>query len=79
MKLPFACTVREKARLGGFTTFRLDKVQALDAGADDYLAKPFGVAELVARIRVALRRSLQQAPEPVYRIDDLWPAALGCV
>ena len=48
-----------------------DKVQALDAGADDYLAKPFGVAELVARIRVALRRSLQQAPEPVFRLGEL--------
>jgi two-component system KDP operon response regulator KdpE len=48
-----------------------DKVRALDAGADDYLTKPFGVAELLARIRVALRRSLQQAPEPVYRIQEL--------
>ena len=48
-----------------------DKVKALDAGADDYLTKPFGVAELLARIRAALRRSLQQAPEPVYRIDEL--------
>lgn len=34
-----------------------DKVEALDAGADDYLTKPFGVAELMARARVALRRS----------------------
>ena len=48
-----------------------DKVQALDAGADDYLAKPFGVAELVARIRVVLRRSLQQVPEPVFRLGEL--------
>ncbi len=48
-----------------------DKVQALDAGADDYLAKPFGVGELLARIRVALRRSLQQVPEPVFRRDEL--------
>jgi two-component system KDP operon response regulator KdpE len=40
-----------------------DKVGALDAGADDYLIKPFGVAELQARIRVSLKRSLQQAPE----------------
>lgn len=48
-----------------------DKVKALDAGADDYLTKPFGVAELLARIRVALRRSLQQVPEPVYRVDEL--------
>ena len=34
-----------------------DKVAALDAGADDYLTKPFGASELLARIRVALRRS----------------------
>jgi two-component system KDP operon response regulator KdpE len=49
----------------------VDKVRALDAGADDYLTKPFGVGELLARIRVMLRRSLQQAPEPVIRIDEL--------
>jgi two-component system KDP operon response regulator KdpE len=48
-----------------------DKVKALDAGADDYLSKPFGVAELIARIRGALRRSVQSAPEPVYKIDEL--------
>ena len=38
----------------------IDKVKALDAGADDYLTKPFGVGELLARIRATLRRSLQQ-------------------
>ena len=38
-----------------------DKVEALDAGADDYLTKPFGVNELLARIRVALRRSGESA------------------
>lgn len=48
-----------------------DKVNALDAGADDYLTKPFGVGELLARIRVMLRRSLQQIPEPVFRINEL--------
>jgi two-component system, OmpR family, KDP operon response regulator KdpE len=48
-----------------------EKVKALDAGADDYLTKPFGIAELLARIRVVLRRSVQQAPEPVYRIEGL--------
>lgn len=37
-----------------------DKVLALDAGADDYLSKPFGVAELLARVRVSLRRHAQQ-------------------
>jgi len=48
-----------------------DKVKALDAGADDYLTKPFGIGELTARIRVTLRRSMQQVPEPVYRINEL--------
>jgi two-component system KDP operon response regulator KdpE len=48
-----------------------DKVKALDSGADDYLTKPFGVSELLARIRVMLRRSVQQVSEPVIRIDEL--------
>ena len=48
-----------------------DKVRAFDAGADDYLTKPFGIGELQARIKVALKRSLQQVPEPVYRIEEL--------
>jgi two-component system KDP operon response regulator KdpE len=48
-----------------------DKVVALDAGADDYITKPFGVGELLARIRAALRRSLQEIPEPVFISNDL--------
>ena len=48
-----------------------DKVSALDAGADDYLTKPFGVGELLARIRAALRRSLQEVPEPLFISNDL--------
>jgi two-component system KDP operon response regulator KdpE len=40
-----------------------DKVAALDAGADDYLTKPFGVAELLARVRVALRHAVGRASE----------------
>ena len=48
-----------------------DKVAALDAGADDYLTKPFGVGELMARLRVALRRSAHPEQEPVYQADGL--------
>ena len=42
-----------------------DKVEALDAGADDYLTKPFGMDELLARIRAALRRAQPADDEPV--------------
>lgn len=49
-----------------------DKIGALDAGADDYMTKPFSVAELLARIRVALRRTLPgAASEPVYEQGGL--------
>jgi len=50
-----------------------DKVAALDAGADDYLTKPFGVEELLARIRVALRHAQQRIAEPdaVIELRDL--------
>ncbi len=48
-----------------------DKVAALDAGADDYLTKPFGVNELLARIRVALRRSTPMETSSIFRSDDL--------
>jgi len=48
-----------------------DKIAALDAGADDYLTKPFGMGELMARMRVVLRRSAQTTEEPIYQIDEL--------
>ena len=48
-----------------------DKIAALDAGADDYLTKPFGVGELLARLRVALRHAIQPATESVFANGDL--------
>lgn len=48
-----------------------DKIAALDAGADDYLTKPFGTGELIARIRVALRRQTNKPGDPVLQVDDL--------
>jgi two-component system KDP operon response regulator KdpE len=48
------------------------KVQALDSGADDYVTKPFGMDELLARMRAALRHQLQTHGErPLFRVDDL--------
>jgi two-component system, OmpR family, KDP operon response regulator KdpE len=51
-----------------------DKINALDAGADDYLTKPFSVGELLARIRVAMRhmgRIASGAEESVFTLDEL--------
>ncbi len=51
-----------------------DKIAALDAGADDYLTKPFGMGELLARLRVALRHAARAAgepEEPVFTLGEL--------
>ncbi len=48
-----------------------DKIAALDAGADDYLTKPFGTGELLARMRVALRKQSSAANEPVFESKGL--------
>jgi DNA-binding response OmpR family regulator len=50
-------------------TDSLDKVQALDAGADDYVTKPFGMDELLARLRAAIRRTKVGVPEDEPVID----------
>ncbi|AWP33628.1 MULTISPECIES: two-component system response regulator KdpE [Pantoea] len=48
-----------------------DKIAALDAGADDYLTKPFGIGELLARVRVALRRHSGQQPDARVHFADV--------
>jgi two-component system KDP operon response regulator KdpE len=47
------------------------KIAALDAGADDYLTKPFGLGELLARMRVAIRRAGTAQTEPVFAVGEL--------
>lgn len=47
------------------------KIAALDAGADDYLTKPFSMGELMARMRVALRHAVPHEPEPIFRVGNL--------
>jgi len=51
-----------------------EKVSALESGADDYVTKPFGLRELLARVRVALRHNVARAgpPPPMIRIGELW-------
>ncbi len=49
----------------------VDKIAALNAGADDYLTKPFGMGELLARIRTVLRRQVSGASEPVFTLGGL--------
>ncbi len=48
-----------------------DKIAALDAGADDYLTKPFGTGELLARMRVASRRLMNKSDEPILQVEAL--------
>jgi len=48
-----------------------DKITALDCGADDYVTKPFGMGELLARIRAAMRHTVKVDEQPILQFDDL--------
>ena len=49
----------------------MDKVQSLDGGADDYIVKPFGVMELISRVKAVLRRAQDETPQAVLRMGEL--------
>ena len=52
-------------------TTELDKVRGLDNGADDYLTKPFGIMELISRVKALLRRTRKEQPEKIITIGDV--------
>ena len=49
----------------------LDRVKGLDMGADDYIVKPFGVMELISRVKALLRRSMTEAAEKLLQVDEI--------
>ncbi len=53
-------------------TTEMDKVKGLDAGADDYMTKPFGVMELISRVKSLLRRTARGLEEASYRLSDIF-------
>ena len=74
-------TILRKLRAGGSKvpvimltarTSEYDKVEGLDAGADDYISKPFGIMELLARVRAVLRRSEQREENGEFRYEQLY-------
>lgn len=52
-------------------TTELDRVKGLDMGADDYMSKPFGVMELISRVKALLRRSMGDVQEKILRVEEI--------
>lgn len=50
----------------------LDRVKGLDGGADDYIVKPFGVMELISRVKAVLRRTMDKEQEKTWKIGDIF-------
>lgn len=53
-------------------TSEIDKVKGLDIGADDYITKPFGVMELISRVKAMLRRSMGEEQEKLIRLENIF-------
>lgn len=53
-------------------TTELDKVKGLDLGADDYITKPFGIMELISRVKALLRRSMNMEDEKFLSAGDIF-------
>lgn len=49
----------------------IDRVKGLDSGADDYIVKPFGVMELISRVKALLRRSMGEEQEKILKVDEI--------
>ena len=52
-------------------TTEMDRVKGLDLGADDYMSKPFGVMELISRVKALLRRSMGEAQEKLLKVEEI--------
>lgn len=52
-------------------TTEIDRVKGLDSGADDYIIKPFGVMELISRVKALLRRSMGEIQEKILKVDEI--------
>ena len=52
-------------------TTEIDRVKGLDSGADDYMSKPFGVMELISRVKALLRRSIGEVQEKILKVDEI--------
>ncbi len=52
-------------------TTEIDRVKGLDSGADDYINKPFGVMELISRVKALLRRSMGEMQEKIWKVDEI--------
>lgn len=52
-------------------TTEIDRVKGLDSGADDYMSKPFGVMELISRVKALLRRSMSEVQEKILKVDEI--------